>query len=465
MKAPAGVGLLALLLAACSQTPAPPGHDVAVPPAWTAPPSANGEPVYAHWWRAFGSTELDGLVGRAERDSYQLQAAEARLRQAEANLRISGAALRPSLNGSLDYTRQSRLGGSAEVDGTAYTSGLLASYEVDLRGRLRALQASARAQWQASAYDRDALRLSLTAEVADTWLEQAGLGERQRIAALNLETAQRVLDTLESRYRAGSALPLDVAQQRSLVAGQRRDLREIEQAGVDARARLAVLLGSALPGLALGAPNLDSLRWPRIDSGVPSQLLARRPDIAAAEARLRAADADLAAARAAFFPQLTLSAGVGTEAEHWHDLLANPLGNLAAGLTAPLFSGGRLSGERDQAQGLRDEAVADYRQALIQALGEVEQALNAIQGLEARLAAQQEQTRAADQALRLAESRYRAGAEDVLTLLDTQRTLYSAQDAEAALRQARLQASVTLYRVLGGGWRDEPLPGGQDAQR
>ncbi|MDN6858123.1 efflux transporter outer membrane subunit [Pseudomonas sp. CAN2814] len=449
----ARLSLVCLLLAGCSlQEPAPPS-EIAAPQAWTRSAAPAAVELDAQWWRQFGNAELDQLVERAARDSYDLQAAEARLRQAGASLQIAGAPMLPELNGTLNASRQGRLGGDAEVAGNSFGLGLQTRYELDLWGRNQALRDAARAQWQASEFDLHSVHLSLTAAVATAWLEYAGLGERLRIAGLNLKNAEDVLATLESRQRAGSAMPLELAQQRALLAGLRVEQADLRQQVAQSQVALAVLLGSPRPALQLQPAALAELKDPDIAAGVPSQLLTRRPDLARAEAQLQGAAADLGAARAALFPQLTLGLDLGSGGSRLGDLTDNPLYQVSGGLVAPVFNNGRLSGQRDLAQARQEELLADYRAAIITAFGEVESGLDAIAGLDARQQAQAEQVRQAERAFELANSRYRAGAEDLLVLLDAQRTLYAAQDALASLRQLRLQASVALYKALGGGWQ------------
>ncbi|WP_447746913.1 efflux transporter outer membrane subunit [Pseudomonas nicosulfuronedens] len=449
----ARLSLLCLLLAGCSlQEPAPPA-EIAAPVAWTRSATPVAVELDAQWWRQFGSAELDQLVERAARDSYDLQAAEARLRQARATLQIAGATLLPEVNGTLNASRQGRLGGNADVAGNAFGLGLQTRYELDLWGRNHALRDAARAQWQATEYDLHSVHLSLTAAVATAWLEHAGLSERLRIAGLNLKNAGDVLATLESRQRAGAAMPLELAQQRALLAGLRVEQADLRQRVAQSEVAVAVLLGTSRQALRLQATALNGLSDPSIAAGVPSQLLARRPDLARAEAQLQSAAADLGAARAALLPQLTLGLDLSSGGSRLSDLADNPLYQASGGLLAPIFNHGRLSGQRDLAQARQEELLADYRAAIINAFGEVESGLDAIGGLDARLLAQAEQVRQAERAFELANSRYRAGAEDLLVLLDAQRTLYAAQDALAGLRQLRLQASVALYKALGGGWQ------------
>ena len=448
----------ALLLAGCVAVPE--ARDRAAAPAlpahWQSPAGPAADAVTQDWWRGFGSAELEHLVQQAGAQSNDLAAATARVRQAEASARQAGAALLPDVAASLQAGRQGRMGGQADVRGSHYSGALTASYEMDFWGGNRAARDAALAEWQASALDRDTVRLTLTAGVASAWLQDLALRERAAIAEMNLRSAERLLTWVASRQRAGAATALELAQQRGLVAAQQRQLAALRQQAGDARTALAVLLGQ--PGLALdGAaqPSVWSgLQEARIDAGLPSQLLTRRPDIARAEARLAAADAQVAVARAAMLPRLTLNASLGTGGDRPGRMFDNPLYSLAAGLAAPVFDAGRLAARSDLAQARREELLADYRQAIVAAFGDAEVALNATAGLQAQSLAQQEELRQAQRALALAENRYRAGAESLLTLLDAQRTLYAAQDLGVQLKLARLQARVGLYRALGGGWRN-----------
>lgn len=442
---------LILLLAACSHAPDTADTLPEAPQAWGHAPLA-GEAPAQDWWRGFASAELDALIEQALAGNHDLAAAAARLRQAEASARAAGAPLLPRLDGTLGASRAGRLGGDAETVGTLYSGGLAASYEVDLWGRLAADHDAALAELAASRFDRDALRLTLTASVADTWLRQVALGERLRLAGLNLANAERVLATVEARQAAGAATPLERAQQRGLVAEQRRIREELRQQADDVRSQLAVLLGQGEPA-EQARSALASLDMPALGGGLPSELLLRRPDLARAEARLSAADADLRAARAALLPRLNLSAGASGSANRLSRLFADPVYSLAAALAAPIFDGGALAAERDRSAARREELLADYRKSIVEAFADVQVALNAGAGVDAQWQAQQEVQAQAERALRLAEQRYRAGADDLLNLLDAQRTLYAAEDQSTQLRLARLQNSVALVRALGGGWQ------------
>ncbi|WP_437879790.1 efflux transporter outer membrane subunit [Pseudomonas sp. LRF_L74] len=405
------------------------------------------------WWQAFASSELDQVVQQVLAQNQELAAAVARVNQAEATARQAGAPLLPSLTGNLEASREGRLGGDNDVDGDAFYAGLAASYEIDLWGRLRATRDSALASLNASAFDRDAMQISLAASAATSWLQYQGLSERLRIGRLNLSTAERVLNTVQARRNAGAATPLELAQQRGVVASQRRSVAELAQQLEDSRSTLAVLLGRNEVELRLDEISLARLTPPDIAAGVPSDLLLQRPDLAYAEANLAAANADLKAARAALLPSLTLSASAAGSSSRLPRLFSDPIYSLAGALVAPIFDGGYLAASRDLAEARREELLADYRQSIVSAFQDVQVALNTQAGIDAQLLAQLEVERQAEEAFRLAESRYRAGAETLLVLLDTQRTLYQAQDETAELRLSRLQASVSLARALGGGWQ------------
>jgi NodT family efflux transporter outer membrane factor (OMF) lipoprotein len=313
--------------------------------------------VDAHWWRSFGSGELDALIEEAQSRNQDLATALARVDAARARARIAGAALAPDLSGRLDAAREARMGGRADVDGNTSFVGFAASYELDLWGRRGALHQEALKGLRASEFDRDAVRLGVTAEVASSWLQLRGLREREAIARDNVANAARVLQLVEARSRAGAVTPLDLAQQRGLVAARQRELAALQRQANDAETALALLLGAPAlpPALRAGrergrtrsgrrAPRLASLQMPSIEAGIPALALTRRPDIARAEARLAAADANLQAARAALLPGVNLSATIGLQGQAPGRLIDNPLYSLAAGVVAPIFDGGRLRG-------------------------------------------------------------------------------------------------------------------------
>lgn len=448
--------MLALLsVSACSRQTAFVAETPAPPESWQHTPVASAT-IAPNWWQGYASSELNGLVDQALRNNDNLAAAVARVQQAEANARIAGAPLLPQLDGNLGASRDGRLDSGTQVDGSRYFIGLAASYEVDLWGRLKATDDSALASLRASQFDRAALHITLSAGVVSSWLQQLGLEQRMRIAQLNMSNAERVLAIVESRQQAGAATRLELAQQRGIVAQQRLSLAALSQQTDDSRVALAVLLGqSNSAALTLAEQQLDALRLPAISAGIPSELLTQRPDLARAEAQLLAADADVSAARAALLPRLNLSGSVGSNVGSASDLLSDPIYSLSAALLAPIFDGGLLSGQHDLATARRAELLANYRASIISAFADVQQALNAMAGVNAQLQAQLQVQEQAVLAFNLSETRYRAGAETLLTLLDTQRTLFAAQDTTAQLLLTRLQADVALHRAIGGGWQGD----------
>ena len=468
MKPSLSLMILSLLLGACSHsTPmAPPG--VAAPASWQSAHSLHHLQVsQQQWWQQFASPELDRLISQAQVGSHDLAAAMARVRQARSTAVIAGAPLLPQVQFGADASREKLLRGhgysqlDANDDNKALDSfgtRLNASYEVDFWGGKAAAHDSALQSLKASEFDRDTVELTLLSGVASNYVQTLALDEQVRIARLNLANAQRVLHVVQTRHDAGSATALELAQQKSLVASQQRYIPLLEQQATEARITLAVLLGQPVQSLTLGDTPFSQLHWPTIGSGLPSQLLSRRPDIASAEARLVAASADITVARAAMLPNLTLSASIGSGADHFSDILRSPFYNLGAGLAAPIFNNGRLSAERDRATARQQELLQSYRGSIINAFADVEKALNSASGLDRQRQWQDEELKQAQQAFDIAEQRYKAGVEMLLTVLETQRTLYQAQDRNVQLRVARLQASIALYKALGGGWQVQSPP-------
>ena len=462
MKAHLSLLAACLLLGACS-SPAPrPDSDIQPPASWQSPNTEADRQTNEQWWTHFGSAELDRLIEQARRGSYDIAAAMARVRQAQATAVIAGGPLLPELKASLNANRQKLLRGNgySQLDADSsnkavdyFDANLSASYELDFWGGKRATRDSALQGVRASEFDQATVELTLLSSVANSYAQALSLREQSRIAELNLANAENVLELVQTRFDSGSATALELAQQKSLVATRQRQLPLVQQQAREALITLAALLGRPVQQLTLSEPHFEQLNWPSIGAGLPSDLLSRRPDIAKAEAELAAAQADISVARAAMLPAITLSANLGSGANTAADILRSPFYNLTAGLVAPIFNNGRLSAERDKVTARQQELLETYRGTIINGFADVEKALNSIHGLDRQRQWQSEELSQAQTAFRIAESRYQAGAEDLLTVLETQRTLYAAQDLNVQLRLARVQASVALYKALGGGWR------------
>jgi NodT family efflux transporter outer membrane factor (OMF) lipoprotein len=453
---------LCVLLGACGSPAQRPDSGIAPPAAWQSPHSESATRSNVQWWSQFGSPQLNRLVEQARVGSFDLSAAMARVRQAQAETVVAGGSLLPEVKAGLNANRQKLLRGNgySQLDADSsnkavdyFDANLSASYEIDFWGGQRASRDSAQFALQASEFDQATVELTLLSGVANGYAQTLSLQEQQRIAELNLANAQSVLKLVQTRYDSGSATALELAQQKSLVAAQQRQLPLVQQQTQEAQISLAALLGRPVQQLSLGQERFDQLTWPTIAAGVPSELISRRPDIARAEAQLAAAQADVTVARAAMLPTVTLSAELGSGADRAADILRSPFYNLTAGLLAPVFNNGRLGAERDKATARQEELLEAYRGSIINGFADVEKALNSIRGLDEQRQWQGEELNQAQTAFNIAQSRYQAGAEDLLTVLETQRTLYAVQDLNVQLRLARMQASIALYKALGGGWQ------------
>jgi NodT family efflux transporter outer membrane factor (OMF) lipoprotein len=441
-------------VAGCATTS--PVLDPGVQPAaaWSEPAPA-GAAVSADWWQAFGSAELRALVDEALASSPDLAIAAERVRQAEAQVRVAGASLFPSLNVGYGTSAQARRFEGASESNEASNAALTASYEVDLWGRTAAGVRGAEASLDATRFDRDAARLTLIAGVADAYFEVLSLRGRLAVARENLAIAERVLALVQARARNGAVSPLDVARQEAAVLSLRSALLPLELLERQTLAALAVLVGRVPEGFELESRALSGIALPAVSPGLPAELLVRRPDLAAAEAQLVAGNADLSAARAAFLPSIQLTGSAGVASGALLAVLSGPAASaaLAASVLQPIFDGGRLKAQVSIAESRERELVQGYRKAILTAFADVEQALAAVSRLAERESLQAQVQARAQEALRLAEVRYREGADDLLSVLDAQRTLFEAEDQLGQIRLDRLSAAVALYKALGGGWQ------------
>jgi multidrug efflux system outer membrane protein len=422
-----------------------------VPAAWREAAAAN-ETDLAAWWKKFQSPELAELQARARAQNLDLKAAADRVLQARANEKIASAALLPqaALSGSVSGT-QSRIAGRSLRHGTAGGVSTDVSYDLDLFGANRAARDVAKAGVDSSVFDREALQLIVSAEVATTYATVLALKGRIAVAEQSRSDQKKTLTMLEARFAAGAVSALEVEQQKTAVATSDASIAALKTSLAAATDALAVLVGAPPQTFGVKADSLSTLSAPAIAPGQPSALLERRPDIAEAEANLVAANADIGVARAAFFPSLNLSANAGVAASQLADPATTALG-IAAGLTAPLFRGGSLEGGLEKARARQSELAETYRKSVLIAFQETEDALAAVEGAKERRAAYTRAATAAQKAYDLAEQRFKAGGIDELTLLDSQRSLLSAKDSLVQANLDSVTAAVGLYKALGGGW-------------
>jgi multidrug efflux system outer membrane protein len=410
------------------------------------------------WYRGFGSDELDALVDFAASNNTDLAGARERVAQADARARMAGAAILPSVGANANgnfLAGRSQQGSGHELDWFAMLS---ASYEVDFWGKNRATANAARLQAGASLAERDTVALTILGGVADQYFQVLALRERVAIARSNRDAAQKILEVVQARFNAGVADPTELAAQKAALDRAQIAISDLEQLETEARAALALLLGRVPESFQVEGQSLDVLREPLVSAGLPSELLARRPDVAAAEANLQASSANLAAARAAMFPSLALTAGGGVQNPALPATVltiagVGPSFELGASLTQPIFEHGRLRAQRDEAAAKERELLAGYRAAIIAALVDVENALAALQHLDATREFEKGSLAESERAFEGARLRYQRGAGDFLTLLESQRTLYAARDQFTQYELARLQALVALCKALGGGWK------------
>jgi NodT family efflux transporter outer membrane factor (OMF) lipoprotein len=412
-----------------------------------------------NWWQRFGSPELTHLVDEGQSGNLALAGALARVRQAEAGARIAGVSLLPTANFYSDANRALPIrSGSASMSAD---SGVQVSYEVDFWGRNKASVASAQASLEANRFDRQTVALTVTSGIVSTYLQVLSLRDRLAVAREHVANAEHVLTLVEAQKNAGAASPLDLARQRSAVAQQKSDIPDLMQQEREAQSALAILLGKTPQTFSVVQQGLDTITLPEVSPGLPSELLSRRPDIRRAEAELAAADANVAVARANLFPSIKLTGSMGAQSSALLSLLNAPnlLANVSVSLMAPIFDGGRLKRERDLAIARKQELVQVYRATVISALSEVESALGQILSLDEQRRLKTLELEQARQAYDLSEIRYQAGAEDLMTVLDTQRALSNVQNDMGILKLKRLQATVSLYKALGGGWKGDQAQG------
>lgn len=455
-------GLACAVLAGCASRPpvAEPAPKVDLPAGWTAAGAPN-QPAWPDkaWWQRFGSPELTRLVDEGQSGNLELAGALARVRQAEAGARIAGVALLPTASFSSGANRSLPISGGSSS--TSASSALQVSYEVDFWGKNKASVASAQASLDANRFDRQTVALTVTSGIVSTYLQVLSLHDRLAVARQHVANAEHVLALVEAQKSAGAASTLDLARQRSAVAQRKSDIPDLMQQEREAQAALAILLGKTPQTFSVGPQGLDTITLPEVSPGLPSELLSRRPDIRRAEADLAAANANVAVARANLFPSINLTGSMGTQSSALLSLLNAPnlVANVSTSLFAPIFDGGRLKRERDIAVARKQELVQAYRATVIAALSEVDVALGQIHSLDEQQRLKTTELDQARQAYDLAEIRYKLGAEDFMTVLDTQRALSDVQNDMGLLKLRRLQATVSLYKALGGGWRDDQTPG------
>jgi outer membrane protein, multidrug efflux system len=462
-----GCALAALAaLAACSVGPAYKRPDIPLPPQWQETSTNEAAAVWpsADWWHGFGSDKLDELIAEAQRSNDDLAAAIARVQEADAQARIAGAPLLPSLDFSADATRQrAPISGTGTGTGTGtgratfntFNPELTASYELDFWGKNRALRDAARATAIASHYDKETVALTVISSVATSYFQALEFRDRLDVARQNLVNGQKILHGLQLEQTAGIATALDVAQQETTVAILDAAIPPLEEQFRQIVNALAVLISKTPESIDVDTGTLNSLKSPLVAPGLPSQLLSRRPDVAESEQQLISANADITVARAALFPSIQLTASGGYESSALSSLInpASRVWSLSAGLTQPIFHGGALRGQVMFSNARYAELLSSYHKTVISAFGNVENALVAARQTKEQQVRQQKAVDTARRAFQYAQTQMSAGTVNILTVLNTENALFSAQDELVQIQYLHLQSLVDLFTALGGGWQ------------
>ena len=452
--------VLGLTLAGCGSM-APQYQRPSAPVASTFPDAASSAATATaataiEWRRFFTDARLQQLITLALANNRDLRIAVLNIEQARAQYDIRRADQWPTVNAGLSG---SRLPTSSGGISSTYSAGVLVTaYELDLFGRVRSLGDAALAQYLASEEARKATQISLVATVATSYLALQGDEELLRVTRETLLTRETSLRLIKLRFDKGASSLIDLRQAESLLESARVALAQTtRQRALDENA-LVLLLGQPLPAtLPDGVPITAAATLPELASGLPSDLLVRRPDIRQAEQQLIAANANIGAARAAFFPRITLTGSLGSASNELSGLFKAGSGgwSFAPQLLQPVFDAGRNQGNLKVAQVGRDIATAQYERAIQSAFREVADALAGRATLGEQLRAQEALVRAEQDRYRLADLRYRNGVASYLDALDAQRSLFAAQQALVQVQAQYQQNGVTLYRVLGGGWSVE----------
>lgn len=473
-----GSALLAslLVLAGCSLAPAYRKPDVATPAAFKEAPatqSDNGawkiaQPSEAlargEWWIVFGDSTLNNLEKQAADANQNLKAAAARVKEARALNQAARAGLFPTVDAGFGPTREKLSAASQlEPDGTYIPQQTLwraqasASYEVDLFGRVSNTVSAAKADQQQSEALFRSVQLALQADVAQNYLSLRELDSEAQIFATTVDLREQALKLVQDRFNEGETSELDLARAKSELASARADAMTVQRLRAASEHSLAVLLGESPSEFSMAANPLTPIDV-RIPPGLPSSLLERRPDIAAAERAMAAANARIGVAKAAYFPSLSLTGTGGFEAATLADLfkwssrafLLGPLAGTA--LTVPIFDGGRRKGNLANARAVYEEDVADYRQQVLVAFREVEDNLSDLRILDDQTKAEAEAVAASNRAAQLSREQYADGAVNYLDVIDAERTVLRSQRTAVQLSGLQATATVNLIRALGGGW-------------
>ena len=460
-------GLVLWSIAAFAADPKYKKPDVATPQAWQSPvPWQAANPLDSlpknAWWTVFGDSELDQYEERAMASNQTLQAATARLAEARALARVTSSGLFPELDAGINGQRQ-RLSANRPINGSTITPAVVTqnvfnipftlNYEVDLFGRVRRSLEAANASLQASAADLENVRLMVSSELAADYFQLRELDAEIGVVQKAVDFEKKGLDLVEKRHEGGAVSGLDVAQQQTVLDSSYTQLALLQQQRAQFQHALAALQGLAAPEFTAPVRPLK-MQPPAVPVGLPSELLQRRPDVAVAERQVASANAQIGVAKAAFYPSIFLSGGAGFQSSDLVKLLDGPSAVWSLGLSAlePVIAGGRNRARLEALKATYNEDVANYRETVLTAFQQVEDALS---GLNALSAASESQLRAvsdADRTLNLANARYTGGLVTYLDVITAQEQMLTNERLATQIQGQRLVTEVLLVKALGGGW-------------
>ena len=445
-----------------------PELNLEVPGAYRAAPGGNADAAVpiVDWWRGFRSRELTSLMDAAQVYNLDIAVAIAQIVQADAQVGVTGAPLLPTLSGNASAERQKQSSANTITSGQGFggttfnqfATGLTASYMVDFWGKNRATLHAAEESATVARYNREVVTLSTIVTVANTYFQVLTAQDQLRVTRQNLEAADRILALIKKQFNGGTASQLDVSQQEALAATQRAAIPPLEVTVGQNIAALAVLVGRAPANFTVHGGSTRQIVVPRVTPGLPSELLYQRPDIRQAEAQLAASNFSVETARAAFFPQIQLTGTTGFQSAALASLFTPGAWfyTLTASLTQPIFDGFLLESQLKQAKGVQLQNLNAYRKAVLSAFADVEKALIALQKFTLQERLQAQVVAASRQAFDIAEKQLNGGTVNLITVLQVEQTLFTAENTLIQVRLNKLLAATSLFQALGGGW----TPGG-----
>ncbi|WP_228275255.1 efflux transporter outer membrane subunit [Stakelama tenebrarum] len=447
-----------LALSACNFAPDSPRPATALPAHYAGADGAASTAATVGWQDFFRDPALRGLIGRALAANHDIRIAAANVAQARAAWRIEGAPLYPQLDAVGSGQRGQSIFtlpgvGTQPIDVRQVSAQLSAGWEIDFWGRLRNLRDAAASRFLASEESRRAVATGIIAQVANGYLLEREYAERVALARQAIANRTDALRIMRRRHEVGAGTRLDVARARILLAQAEQALQALEQDRAINRNALALLVGGG-PIDFDAEPDAVAIAPVALPTGLPSDLLVNRPDVIAAEYQLRAANADIGAARAAFFPNIRLTGAYGLISDDLDGLFSDGIEgwSFAPQITLPIFHGGQLRGNLGVAHARRDEAVARYEQTVQQAFRDVSDALVRRRQIGLQLDTARALVDAQRERARLAQLRFDNGRSSYLEVLDAERELFDAEQALVQLRRAQMASVVALYAALGGGF-------------